>query len=90
MRCGDEDDVIMDESPMIVWWSEASSDWNILTSTDLSIEVLTSIDLDEYYMDKIVTHEEKGKNSKNWKFKVKWSQEENVWINQNWVLFNCR
>ena len=35
------------------------------------IEVLASIDLDEYYVDKIVEHEEKDKNPKNWKFKVR-------------------
>ena len=33
------------------------------------IEVLASIKLDEYYVDKIVEHEEKGKN---WKFEVRW------------------
>ena len=48
------------------------------------IEVLLSIDLDEYYVDKIVEHEEKGKNPKNWKFKVRWvgyEPEEDSWLN---------
>ena len=47
------------------------------------IEVLASIDLDEYYVDKIVGHEEKGKNPKNWKFKVRWvgyEPEEDTWL----------
>jgi hypothetical protein len=30
------------------------------------------VDLDEYYVEKIVAHEEKRKNPKNWKFKVRW------------------
>ena len=45
---------------------------------------LASIDLDEYYVDKIVEHEENRKYSKNWKFKVRWvvnEPEENSWLN---------
>ena len=48
------------------------------------IEVLVSIDLDKYYVDKIVEHEEKEKNPKNWKFKVRWvgyEPEEVSWLN---------
>ena len=37
--------------------------------TKEDIEVLSAIDLDEYYVDKIVAHEDKGRNPKNWKFK---------------------
>ena len=35
------------------------------------IEVLASIDLYEYYVDKIAEHEEKRKSPKNWEFKVR-------------------
>ena len=44
-------------------------------ATDMTkeeIEVLSAIDLDEYYVDKIVSHEEKHRNPKNWKFKLGW------------------
>ena len=51
----------------------------IIKVKDLTIEeievfllALASIDLDEYYVDQIVEHKEKGKNRKNWKFKVRW------------------
>ena len=47
-------------------------------------EILASIDLDEYYVDKILEYEEKGKNPKNWKFKVRWvgyEPEEDTWLN---------
>ena len=36
------------------------------------LEVLSAVDLDEYYVKKIVAHEEKGKNPKNWSFKAIW------------------
>ena len=48
------------------------------------IKVLSAIDLDEYYVDKIMAHEEKGWNPKNWKFKVKWigyETEDDSWLN---------
>ena len=34
--------------------------------------MLSAIDLDEYYIKKIVSHEENGRNPKNCKFKVRW------------------
>jgi hypothetical protein len=40
--------------------------------------------LDEYYVDKIVAHEEKGQNPKNWKFKERWvwyESEDDSWLN---------
>ena len=40
--------------------------------TKEEIEVLSAIDLGEYYVDKIVVHDEKGRNPKNWKFIVRW------------------
>ena len=43
--------------------------------TDMSkeeLKVLLAMDLDENYVEKIVAHEEKGKNPKNWSFKVRW------------------
>ena len=52
--------------------------------TEQEIEVLSAIDLDEYYVEKIVAHEEKGRNPKNWKFKVRWVEyepEEDSWLN---------
>ena len=39
--------------------------------TKEEIEVLSTIDLDEYYVEKIVAHKEKGRNLKNWKFKLR-------------------
>ena len=42
------------------------------TLTKEEIEVLSEIDLDEYYVNKIVSHEKKGREPKNWKFKVRW------------------
>jgi len=45
---------------------------------------LSAVDLDEYYVEKIVAHEEKGKNPKNWSFKVRWGEyepEEDSWLN---------
>ena len=50
-------------------------------------EVLQAIDLDEYYVDKIVTHEEKGRNQQNWKFKVRWVgyEPEDDWFNWSQV-----
>ena len=45
---------------------------------------MVAIDLDKYCVDKIVEHEEKGKNSKNWKFKVRWvgyEPQEDSWLN---------
>ena len=52
--------------------------------TKEEIEVLSAIDLDEYYVEKIVAHEEQGRNPKNWKFKVRWvgyESEEDSWLN---------
>ena len=52
--------------------------------TRYEIEVLASINPDEYYVDKIVEHEEKGKNPNNSKFKVRWvayEPEEDSWLN---------
>ena len=49
-------------------------------------EVLSAIDLDEYYVDTIVGHEEKGRNPTNWKFKKRWigyEPEDNSWL--NWI-----
>ena len=40
--------------------------------TKEEIKLLAAIDLDEYHVHKIVSHEEKGWNPKNWKFKVRW------------------
>ena len=37
--------------------------------TKQEIEVVPAIDLDEYYVDKIIAHEEKDRNPKNWKSK---------------------
>ena len=48
------------------------------------LEVLSAVDLDEYYVEKIVSHEEKGKNRKNRSFKVRWvgyEPEEDSWLN---------
>ena len=52
--------------------------------TKEEIEVLSAVDLDEYYVEKIVAHEGKGRNPKNWKFKVRWfgyEPEEDTWLN---------
>ena len=41
-------------------------------------------DVDEYYVDKIVAHEEKDRNPTNWKFKVRWvgyEPEDDSWFN---------
>ena len=51
--------------------------------TKEEIEVLSAIDLDEYYVDKIVAHEENGRNPMNWKFKVRWvvyEPEDDSWL----------
>ena len=45
---------------------------------------MSAVDLDEYYVEKIVSHEEKGKNPKNWSFKVRWvgyEPEGDSWLN---------
>ena len=39
--------------------------------TKEEIEVLSAIDLDEYNVEMIVDHEQKGRNPKNWKFKIR-------------------
>ena len=52
--------------------------------TNEEIDVLSAICLDEYYVDKIVAHEERGRNLKNWKFKVRWvgyEPEDDSWLN---------
>jgi hypothetical protein len=52
--------------------------------TKEEIEVFSAVDLDEYYVDKIVAHEEKGRNTKNCSFKVRWvgyEPEEDSWLN---------
>ena len=48
------------------------------------LEVLSAVDLDEYFVEKIVAHKEKGKNPKNWSFKVGqvgYEPEEDAWLN---------
>ena len=52
--------------------------------TKEEIAVLSAIDLDEYYVDEIMAHEEKGRNPKNWNFKVRWvgyEPEHDSWLN---------
>ena len=52
------------------------------------IEVLSAVDLGKYCVDKIVAHEEKGRNPKNWKFKVRWVEyepEDDSWLNRSAV-----
>ena len=44
--------------------------------------------MDEYYDEKIVAHEEKGKNPKNWKLNVRWIEyepEEDSWVSRTAV-----
>ena len=36
------------------------------------LEVLAGIDVDEYFVEKIVDHEERGRNVKNWTVRVRW------------------
>ena len=56
--------------------------------TKEEIDVLSAIDLDEYYVDKIVSHEEKVRIAKNWKFKVRWigyEPEDYLWLDRTAV-----
>ena len=56
--------------------------------TKEEIEVLSTIDLDEHYVNKIVAHEENGRDPKNWKFKVRWvgyELEDDSWLNRSAV-----
>jgi len=41
--------------------------------TPKELEVLAGIDLDDYYVEKIIDREEKGRNPNNWKFRVRWA-----------------
>ena len=48
------------------------------------LEVIAGIDVDEYFVDGIIDHEERGRNVKNWKFQVQWSRyepDEDSWLN---------
>jgi hypothetical protein len=45
---------------------------------------LAAVDLDEFYVEKVVSHEEKGKNPKNWKYLVRWlgyEEGDDSWLN---------
>ena len=41
--------------------------------TPEELEDLADIDVDEYCVESITDHEERGRNVKNWKFRVRWS-----------------
>jgi len=46
--------------------------------------MLAGIDVDEYFVESIVDHEERGRNVKNWKFRVRWAgyePDEGSWLN---------
>ena len=48
------------------------------------LKVLSAMDLDEYYIEKIVAQEQKGEIPKNWTFNVRWvgyEPEEDSWLN---------
>ena len=56
--------------------------------TPEDLEVLAGIDVDEYFVESIIDHEERGRNVKNWKFRVRWSgyePDEDLWFNGNAV-----
>ncbi len=56
--------------------------------TPEELEVLAGIDVDEYFVESIIDHEERGRNVKNWKFRVRWSgyePDEDSWLNWNAV-----
>jgi hypothetical protein len=38
--------------------------------TPEELEVLVGIDVDEYFVESIIDHEERGRNVKNWKFRI--------------------
>ena len=40
--------------------------------TPEELEVLVGIDVDEYLVESIIYHEERGRNVENWKFRVRW------------------
>ena len=40
--------------------------------TKNELKVLSTMDLDDYSVEKILAHEEKDKHSKNWMFKAQW------------------
>ena len=41
--------------------------------TPAELEMLAGIDVDEYFVESIIDHEERGWNMKNWKFRIRWS-----------------
>jgi hypothetical protein len=44
---------------------------------------LAAVDLDEFYVEKIVEHEETGRDHKKWKYRVRWSgyePEDDTWL----------
>jgi hypothetical protein len=48
------------------------------------LEVLAGIDVDEYIVESIIDDEERGRNVKNWKFRVRWlgyQPGEDSWLN---------
>ena len=56
--------------------------------TPEELEVLAGIDVDEYFVESIKDHEERGRNVKNWKLRVIWSgyePDEDSWLNWNAV-----
>ena len=56
--------------------------------TPEELEVLAGIDVDKYFVESIIDHEERDRNVKNWKFRVRWSgyePDEDSWLNWNAV-----
>ena len=59
--------------------------------TPKELEVHAGIDVDEYFVESIKDHEERGRNVKNWMFRVRWSAyepDEDSWLNWNAVKYS--